>query len=79
MQCLEAMRRRDARSIEVTRGAQAAFTEEVQRRLQGTAWLAGCHSWYLSADGQNYTMWPGFTVEYWRRTRRPDPALHEFR
>jgi cation diffusion facilitator CzcD-associated flavoprotein CzcO len=79
LQCLEAMRRRNARSIVVTRGAQAAFTEEVQRRLQGTAWLAGCHSWYLSADGQNYTMWPGFTVEYWRRTRRPDPALHEFR
>ena len=59
--------------------AQAAYDDEVQRRLQGTAWLAGCRSWYLSADGRNFTMWPGFTVEYWRRTRRFDPALHDFR
>jgi hypothetical protein len=30
----------------------------------------GCRSWYLDADGVNRTLWPGFTFEYWARTRR---------
>jgi hypothetical protein len=30
----------------------------------------GCDSWYLDADGINRTLWPGFTFEYWARTRR---------
>jgi hypothetical protein len=30
----------------------------------------GCDSWYLDAAGVNRTLWPGFTVEYWARTRR---------
>jgi cation diffusion facilitator CzcD-associated flavoprotein CzcO len=79
MECLKALRARGARSAEVNTAAQAAYSDEVQQRLQGTAWLAGCRSWYLSADGRNFTMWPGFTVEYWRRTRHFDPALHDFR
>jgi len=79
MQCLKALRARGARSAEVKTDVQAAYSDEVQQRLQGTAWLAGCRSWYLSADGRNFTIWPGFTVEYWRRTRHFDPALHDFR
>jgi cation diffusion facilitator CzcD-associated flavoprotein CzcO len=79
MQCLKALRASGARSAEVKTDVQAAYSDEVQQRLQGTAWLAGCRSWYLSADGRNFTIWPGFTVEYWRRTRHFDPALHDFR
>jgi hypothetical protein len=30
----------------------------------------GCDSWYLDADGVNRTLWPGFSFEYWARTRR---------
>jgi hypothetical protein len=30
----------------------------------------GCDSWYLDANGVNRTLWPGFTFEYWARTRR---------
>ena len=79
IECLKTLRARGARSAEVNAAAQDAYSKEVQQRLQGTAWLAGCRSWYLSADGRNFTMWPGFTVEYWRRTRHFDPGLHDFR
>jgi cation diffusion facilitator CzcD-associated flavoprotein CzcO len=55
---------------------QAASYAEVQDRMRRTVWLSGCDSWYRSADGHIDTLWPGFTVEYWRRTRRFDPSLY---
>jgi len=33
-------------------------------------WATGCSSWYQTAAGHNSALWPGFTVDYWRRTRR---------
>jgi hypothetical protein len=30
----------------------------------------GCTSWYLDADGVNRALWPGFSFEYWARTRQ---------
>ncbi len=39
-----------------------------------TVWLSGCDSWYRSADGRIDTLWPGFSLDYWRRTRRFDPS-----
>ena len=30
----------------------------------------GCDSWYLDDDGVNRALWPGFSFEYWARTRR---------
>jgi len=42
-----------------------------KRRLRRAVWSeGGCASWYLDADGVNRTLWPGFTFEYWARTRR---------
>ncbi len=40
-------------------------------RLRRAVWSeGGCDSWYLDVDGVNRTLWPGFTFEYWARTRR---------
>ncbi len=55
---------------------QAASYAEVQARMKGTVWLSGCDSWYRSEDGHIDTLWPGFTVDYWRRTRRFDPSVY---
>ncbi len=41
----------------------------IERALSGSVWSTGCRSWYLK-DGHNPVIWPGFTVEYWFRTRR---------
>ncbi len=47
------------------------YNRELQRRLRRAVWSeGGCRSWYLDADGVNRALWPGFTFEYWARTRR---------
>ena len=73
---LKTARKHGWRSVEVGEEAQAEYTQEIQTRLRGTAWQSGCRSFYLSANGRNYMMWPGSTVEYWRRTRGFDPAAY---
>ncbi len=55
---------------------QRRFNETIQERMKRTVWLTGCQSWYLDASGRNFTLWPGFTFEYWLRTRRPDPKAY---
>ncbi|MCB9953339.1 MAG: NAD(P)/FAD-dependent oxidoreductase [Planctomycetaceae bacterium] len=63
--------------MQVTPEACSEFTAEIQRRSTSTTWAGGsCHSWYLDAQGRNSTIWPGFTLEYWWRTRSFNPALY---
>lgn len=73
---IRAARSRGWQSLEVRQEVQDAFQSEMQARLRGTAWMSGCRSFYLSGNGQTYMMWPGTTVEYWRRTRRFDPGKY---
>ncbi|GHO88486.1 flavin-containing monooxygenase [Dictyobacter formicarum] len=72
LDCLRKMERYRVQSVEIQPEAQAAFDDEMQRRLQGTAWTSGCVSWYLTSSGRNTTIWPGFTFEFRYRTRRFD-------
>ncbi len=68
---LRVVDKRSARTVEVRSDVQDAFNAELESRHQGTVWTAGgCQSWYLTADGRNPTIWPGWTFEYWWRTRR---------
>lgn len=72
---LRAMRARGADVLEVLPEAQQRFNAEIQRRMTGTVWTTGgCASWYIDRNGRNTTLWPGWTWEYRRRTRRFDPA-----
>ena len=72
MQCILRMREKGIASMEVLTSAQRAFNERLQERLQNVVWnTGGCMSWYLDERGKNVTLWPGYTFEYWARTRRP--------
>ncbi|MQY07634.1 flavin-containing monooxygenase [Actinomadura macrotermitis] len=71
--CLEALRAHRLEWIEVRPDVQDAFGREMQERLRGTVWEAGCESWYMTAEGKVVNNWPGFTFAYRRATRRPDP------
>jgi cation diffusion facilitator CzcD-associated flavoprotein CzcO len=73
----ECIRLRDdagARSISVPQRVQDEFNAELERRSRRTVWATGCHSWYLDRFGNNRVVWPSSTIDYWRRTRRVDPA-----
>ena len=73
LDCLRTMKRRNVGVVEVHREMQEAYNAEVQQKMQGTVWLSGCASWYLDAHGRNTTLWPGFTFDFWRKTRHFDP------
>ena len=71
LSCLRLVARDKAGTIEVTEPAQRRYNDAMQRRLRRAVWSeGGCVSWYLDANGVNRAMWPGFSFEYWARTRR---------
>ena len=70
VEALKAMRERRLRTLEVRPAAQTRFVNEVQQQLQRTVWQSGCKSWYLTAQGRNISLWPGFTFTYRIKTRR---------
>ena len=64
-------------AMEVREEAAAASHAEVQQRMKGTVWASGgCRSWYQLPDGRIETLWPDFTLNYWRRTRQFDPSIY---
>ncbi len=72
LDCLRTMDKRDLQTVEIQSQQEDSFNTEMQRRMKGTVWASGCASWYLDANGRNTTIWPGFTFEFRRRTRRFD-------
>ena len=54
----------DWKALDVRPEVQARYNEDIQRRLQSTTWNSGCQSWYLTEDGFNATMYPGFATQY---------------
>jgi cation diffusion facilitator CzcD-associated flavoprotein CzcO len=75
LSCLRLLAKAKGDAIEVVESAQRRYNDALQRRLRRAVWSeGGCRSWYLDADGVNRTLWPGFTFEYWARTRRARPG-----
>ena len=77
LDCLHMMEKQHLQTVEIQPEHEQAYNKEMQQRMQGTVWASGCASWYLDARGQNTTLWPGFTFEFWYRTRRFD--AHRYR
>jgi cation diffusion facilitator CzcD-associated flavoprotein CzcO len=72
---------KDLRWLDVRKDVQDAYNVDIQKRLRSTTWMSGCSSWYLTADGYNASMYPGFATQYLRqmkdfRTRDYELASH---
>jgi cation diffusion facilitator CzcD-associated flavoprotein CzcO len=74
LQALDLLRTGRTSYVEVRDDVQLRSVAAVQDKLAGTVWQSGCNSWYLDDQGRNSTIWPNYTLGYWRRTRRLDPA-----
>jgi cation diffusion facilitator CzcD-associated flavoprotein CzcO len=61
--------REDLRYLDVREDVQRRYNTRIQRRLTKTTWMSGCSSWYLTADGFNASMYPGFATQYLRQMR----------
>ncbi len=57
------------RSLDVRASVQRRHNENLQRRLTRTTWMSGCSSWYLTKDGFNASMYPGFATQYLAQMR----------
>ena len=70
VQCVELLRDRNLRSLELKMDAQRAFNEELKTRSAALVYGGGCNSWYLT-NGRNTNNWVGYMTEYGRRLRKP--------
>ena len=70
VQAVRALREQRLRWMDVRPDIAAAFDAWVQRRLGGTVFATGCHSWYLTERGRNTQNWPASTLTFRRRLRR---------
>ncbi|KRF11755.1 flavin-containing monooxygenase [Nocardioides sp. Soil796] len=73
VEALREMERADLRSLEVTAEAQQEFLEWADKGLSKSVFLTGgCHSYYLSPTGRNFTHYPGFSAGFRARTSTVD-------
>ena len=70
VKCIEALRDRALRYLDVRGEAERAYKEELDRRSSGLVYVGGCNSWYLT-NGRNTNNWVGYMTEYGRRLREP--------
>lgn len=61
--------RENLRYLDVRADVQRRYNERIQKRLTKTTWMTGCNSWYLTPDGYNASMYPGFASQYLRQMR----------
>ncbi|MEQ9545442.1 MAG: NAD(P)/FAD-dependent oxidoreductase [Marinobacter sp.] len=58
---------KNLKALSVRGKAQDEYNSKIQKRLAKTNWNSGCKSWYLTEDGVNATMYPGFATQYARQ------------
>lgn len=70
VQALDALKKTGASALRLRPDVQSHDYVRTQIKMKGTVWSSGCHSWYQNAMGDIDTLWPGYTWEYWLKTRR---------
>ena len=60
------------KSVEVKEDAYSQYNASIHAKLGDSVWQTGCKSWYVNENGKNTTLWPGFTWQFRKQTRRFD-------
>jgi 4-hydroxyacetophenone monooxygenase len=80
MGCIETLLENGYAAMEPKRDIHDAFNEKIDAGNKQMAWgVPQVTSWYKNAKGRVAQNWPFPLVEYWARTRAPDPKDFEFR
>jgi len=74
LDAIRTLRRDRVKFVDVRRDVQDRYNEGIQRRMKHMVWSSGCNSWYLSKDGSNHALYPGFAAEYVLRARHFKPS-----
>jgi cation diffusion facilitator CzcD-associated flavoprotein CzcO len=70
LQAIKTMIADDIVWMNVKQDVQDRYNAGLARRMKYTSWTSGCSSWYLSDDGANHSLYPGFASEYCARIRK---------
>jgi cation diffusion facilitator CzcD-associated flavoprotein CzcO len=73
-QAIELRKQMNLKYMTVKPKAEAGFVKTMDQRSEHTVWKSGCASWYLSPNGRNNILYPGFNAEYRLRVMRFNPA-----
>ena len=68
LQAIRVLRDEGRRFLDVRRDVQDRYNAGIQGRMKHMVWHT-CQSWYLSPDGSNHALYPGFAAEYALRAR----------
>lgn len=77
MDAIKKVKQQDIKYIDVRQAVQTEFCQTMQDKMVGTAWTSGCNSWYLSDSGKNFTIWPDFTFNYIKQTKKINLADYQ--
>ncbi|MBP8852951.1 MAG: NAD(P)/FAD-dependent oxidoreductase [Moraxellaceae bacterium] len=78
LSCLKVLSENGADFIDVKPEAQDRFNVKVQEGFKNTVWTTGCTSWYQSAEGGNFALWPFSTWKFWLETRKVKESDYDF-
>lgn len=80
IQSIELLLESGHRSLDCKRDVHDAYNARVDETNAQMAWGASSvHSWYKNQSGRVAQNWPFSLLEYWQRTRRPDPGDYVLR
>ncbi|MCP5056188.1 MAG: NAD(P)/FAD-dependent oxidoreductase [bacterium] len=77
MTAIKKLRSEGLRYVDVRKDVQDRYNDRLQSRMKHMVWSTGCNSWYLSDDGSNHSLYPGFAAEYALRARPFRPRDYE--
>lgn len=69
-QCLQAMQRKQAQSMEVKSEAIARYDAQLQENLSRLVWTEKCGNWYTDQTGHIVNNWSGTVTSYRRQTKQ---------
>lgn len=75
--CMQAVRERGQRWIDVRADVMQQHNQALQARLQGSVW-SQCRSWYRLDNGRVFALFPGYTREYVQAVQQPDLSAYTF-
>ena len=79
VECLRLLAERGAAAMDCRPEAYDRYAARMDEHNAQMAWgISDVNSWYKNPKGRVTQNWPLPLIDYWRQTRRPDPADFEF-
>ena len=76
LQAIQKLITENLKYLDVRQEVMDRYNQGIQKRMKRMVW-SGCKSWYLSEDGVNRSLYPGFATEYVLRARNLHSSDYE--